>query len=526
MWLNNWHLLLPEIYLAFIITFLLGYGLFFVKIKLTNEQTNELNNNINNNNQNIINVENKEKIFSNILETNSNVSKYNLLNKFIKLCIISLIWTFILIFYNTSGSISDLFIMNDLNNFIKIILLISTTIILILSFNFLPLYKISDFEFPILILLSLLGFLLLISTVDLLGMYLSIETISLSLYILAAIKKSDSLSTEAGLKYFILGALSSGLLLFGCALIYFSTGLTNFDSLYNLLLLGHFDNALLIGAIFLIISLLFKLAAAPFHMWAPDVYEGSPTIVTIYFAIVPKIAIITLLYNLLYGPFISIFLPHLQFLLLISGLLSIFIGTFGAIYQNRVIRLIAFSSISHVGFILLGLASGSLFSIFSCYIYILVYIIMSFNIFTFVLSVFPSKKYFADLLSYYKYNPVLAFTFAFSLLSNAGIPPLAGFFSKFYILLSLISTHFYLIAAFAIILSVIGSYYYIRIIQWMFFNKSSLWNFFFLISSPSLPQIKLNQAIILGSTTYFILTFLFYPKPLLYLSFDFFIQSL
>lgn len=188
---------------------------------------------------------------------------------------------------------------------------------------------------------------------------------------------------------------------------------------------------------------------------------------TIFFAVVPKIAILYLLYKLLFGPFIGIFPTHLQLLLLISGILSIFIGTFAAIYQNRIVRLMAFSAVAHIGFILLGFASGSFTSFYSSFIYIILYIFMTINSFTFILSVYPAHqhKYFADLLSFAKYNPVLAITFTFTLLSIAGIPPLAGFFSKYLILLSLIDHSFYLISIIIVILSVISAYYYIRIIQ-------------------------------------------------------------
>lgn len=486
MLLNNYHLLLPEIYLTITINFLLFFGLFFLKWN------------------------------SNKLENKGGA--YNLLNKFIFLGILTLIWTFILLFNNHSGYISDIFIFNNFNNYIKEIITISTIFIVLISQKFLSIYKIKDFEYLILIFLSLLGFFLLVSSNNLLIMYLAIETISLSLYVLAAIRRNNTFSTEAGLKYFILGALSSGLLLFGCALVYYSTGIINFTDLANISEIK--DNSLLIGSIFIIISLLFKLAAAPFHMWAPDVYEGSPTIVTFYFAIIPKISILYILYILLYGPFYSIFIPNIQNLLLLVGILSIIIGTFGAIYQNRIIRLIAFSGIAHIGFIILGFSTGTFISVYSSFIYIIVYIIMSFNTFSFILSIFPNKKYFIDLLSYYKFNPLLTISFAFTLLSIAGIPPLAGFFTKFYILFNLIENNFYFISIIAIILSVVASYYYIRIIQFMFFNKSSLFNFYYTVSS--LPKLGLIQSIVLGSTTYFILTFLLYPKPILLLTFDFF----
>jgi len=455
----NYHLLLPEIFLTTVIVFLLTFGLFYK-------------------------------------------------NKFHYLAVITLIWVFILLFNIPSfSSISDIFLLNSFNNFIKLIIVVSSIIYLFL------LNKYQNFEFIVLILISLLGLFLLVSANNLLVFYLAIETISLSFYILAAINKNNSFSTEAGLKYFILGALSSGLLLFGCALIYFSTGFIDFSSLSHLAI----SNSFLIGSIFIIVALLFKIAAAPFHMWIPDVYEGSPLYVTFFFATIPKIGILYIFYYFIFHVFYNIFDPNIQSLLIFSSLLSITIGTFGAIYQNKIIRLIAFSAVAHIGFILLGFSTGSFISIYSSFIYIIIYIIMSFFTFSFILSL--NNKYFADLLSLSKINPVLAISFAFSLLSIAGIPPLAGFFSKFYILYSLVENNLYIVALFAIILSVVASYYYIRIIQWMFFNSSTLFNTYFSLSS--LPgKITTAHSIILGSTTYFILTFLFYPKPLLLLTFD------
>ncbi len=505
---------MPEIFLAIIITFLLGYGVFFMVY------TSESNFYKNKNSLISLKIPN----FSSEFKT----GKHSLFMHFNYLCLLVLFWTFILLIClnNHLTYISDVLFIDSFSLFIKSIVLFSTFIVFFISINLYPKYKISEYEFSLLILLSLLGIFLIISARDLIIMYLAIETLSLSLYVLAAVVRSSSYSAEAGLKYFVLGALGSGLLLFGCALVYFSTGLSNFDALSHLISLGHWDNAFLIGAIFLIISLLFKLAAAPFHMWAPDVYEGSPTVVTIFFAVVPKIAILYLLYKLLFGPFVGIFFPHIQFLLLISGVLSIFIGTFAAIYQNRIVRLMAFSAIAHIGFILLGFASGSFASFYSSYIYILLYIIMTINSFTFILSVYPAHqhKYFADLLSFAKYHPVLAITFTFTLLSIAGIPPLAGFFSKYYILLSLIDNHFFIVSTIVVLLSVISAYYYIRIIQWMYFKESSPFNLLNIITSSSV--IPLPQALILGSTLYLILTFLIYPKPILLLTFDFFIQSL
>lgn len=516
MLLNNWQELIPEIYLSIIITFLLGYGVFFVKFQSIPSllQRGDYQNNL------LLRkgMEEIKKI---------EVGKHNLFKHFNYLCLFVLFWTLLLLLSlnNSLTYIGDILFVDTFSIYIKFIVLFSTLLIFLISINLYPQYKISDYEFSLLLLLSLLGIFLIISARDLIVMYLAIETLSLSLYVLAAVVRSSTYSSEAGLKYFVLGALSSGILLFGCALIYFSTGLTNFDGLAHLIFLGHYDNALLIGSIFLIISLLFKLAAAPFHMWAPDVYEGSPTVVTIFFAVVPKIAILYLLYKILYGPFVAIFFPHIQFLLIISGVLSIFIGTFAAIYQNRIVRLMAFSAIAHIGFILLGFSTGSFTSFYSSFIYIIIYIFMTINSFTFILSVYPANqhKYFADLLAFAKYQPILAITFTFTLLSIAGIPPLAGFFSKFYILLSLIDHHFFIIAIIIVLLSVISAYYYIRIIQWMYFKNSSPFNLLNTITSSS--TISLSQALILGSTLYFILTFLIYPKPILLFTFDFFIHS-
>lgn len=558
MWLINWIELIPEIYLAIIITFLLGYGVFLVSPSPSSISAQP--GFARSDQQSRAAVSEGPNFPLNIDWRNKSVTsagKHSLFLHFNYLCLFVLFWTFILLsphrvagasWHANYAGIGDVLFVDSFSVYIKFIVLFSTFVVLFVSLNLYPKYKIFNYEFTLLILLSLLGIFLIISARDLIIMYLAIETLSLSLYVLAAVVRSSTYSSEAGLKYFVLGALGSGLLLFGCALIYYSTGLTNFDALSNFVTLDPaFSNqfsantdshaiyqsrSFLIGAVFLIISLLFKLAAAPFHMWAPDVYEGSPTVVTFFFAVVPKISILYLLYKLLFGPFVCIFFPSdsgfqgLQLLLVISGVLSIFVGTFAAIYQNRIVRLMAFSAIAHIGFILLGFATGSFASFYSSFIYIILYIFMSINTFTFILSVYSSHqyKYFADLLAFAKYHPVLAITFSLTLFSIAGIPPLAGFFSKYYILLSLIDNHFYIVSSIIVVLSVISAYYYIRIIQWMYFSSSRPIHLLNTISSSS--AIPTPQAIILGSTLYFIVTFLIYPKPILLITFDFFIQSL
>lgn len=427
---------------------------------------------------------------------------------------------------------------------IKSIVLISGIIILWMS---LSIYekkedKLIDYEYSQLILLSILGMLLLISSRDLIVMYLSIETMSLSLYVLAAIRRTGQYSTEAGLKYFILGALSSGMLLFGAALIYITTGLTEWESISNYVwlaphntevgtigLLGSAQRGLWgveLGSMFILLALLFKLGAAPLHMWLPDVYEGAPTIVTAFFSIVPKIAILSFLISLVYGPLLGIFENLVQPIFILSGLLSIFIGSIAAINQTKIKRLLAYSAIAHMGWILLGLGIGTLLSIQAALIYIILYIVMTINSFSFVLSYYDKgfgNHYITQLSGLSRKEPVLAITFSLCLLSIAGIPPLAGFFSKYNILLALIDENYIIVSILGIVVSVIGSFYYIRIIQWMYFNNSSdyIWkDLGDIVYNEKKEKVGFIKSILLGSTLYIILTYLIYPNPLLVLTFD------
>ena len=493
MYLNNIFYLMPEIFLSLSIVSLLAYGVVYSKI-------------------------------------DGHVSQ---LKNITYLSILTLIITGILnlCLYKNSDvyvSISNgIFGINNSIILIKTIILISGIVILLLSLRVYEIRKekINDYEFSQLILLAILGMLLLVLSKDLIIMYLSIETLSLSLYVLASIRRTGQYSTEAGLKYFVLGALSSGLLLFGCALIYIVTGLTSFDSLSNYVWLTESNEiGVQLGAGFILMAVLFKLAAAPFHNWSPDVYEGSPTIVTAFFAIVPKIAILTLLINLVYGPFLSIFENGIQHLILFSGVLSIAIGSIAAINQTKIKRLLAFSAIAHIGWILLGIGIGTLISIQASLIYIILYIVMSINTFTFVLSLYKNygNNYIVELSGLSRKNSILAITFSLSLLSIAGIPPLAGFFSKYNILLTLIDENYIIISVLSIVLSVIGSFYYIRIIQWMYFNNSKdyvLKDAGDIIINEK-TGIDLIRSLILGATFFIILTALIYPTPLLVLTFD------
>ena len=360
----------------------------------------------------------------------------------------------------------------------------------------------------------LLGMMTIISSNSLLTFYLGIELQSLCFYILVAFKPFNNYSTEASLKYFILGAFSSGLLLFGCSLIYGFTGTINFYDLEQLFYLSGIPNSIysgtLLGIIFFVIGLLFKLAAAPFHVWAPDVYEGAPTIVTAVFAIVPKISIILLLTRLVSG-FLSEDLLNLNQIIIYSGLLSLVVGTFGALYQVKLKRLLAYSAIGHMGFILLAFADFDVDSLFSILFYLTVYVFLSISLFSILLSIRNVSsglkiKKINELVLLFKSNSFLAISFSIVLFSIAGIPPLLGFYSKFYVFVSLLKSNLYLIALFSSLVSVIGSLYYIRLIKLMFFKVFDYNIFYFNIS-------KLN-AYLLSFTMLLNIYFFLYPSLL------------
>ena len=361
-----------------------------------------------------------------------------------------LIWIFLLTILLVNNNSTNFLIFNDLlivdnfTTFIKNVVLGSLICCILISLNYIKRENIYKYEYFLLVGLACLGMLSIISSNDLITMYLAIEIQSLCFYILATIKIYNNFSTEAGLKYFILGAFSSGVLLFGCSFIYGSLGTTNFSEMKFLssTLSPQGDNplTLILGIIFVVIAILFKLGAAPFHMWLPDVYEGVPTIVTAIYSIVPKIALfglfVRLNINLIYENQYFI-----QQILLYSALLSIIIGTFGALYQVKIKRLLAYSAISHVGFLLIGFSSFTNWSIFSLFFYLIVYILISINMFSILLVMRKIDnnlkiKKINELVILFKSNALLAINFCLILFSIAGIPPLAGFYSKLYIFCS------------------------------------------------------------------------------------------
>jgi len=388
-----------------------------------------------------------------------------------------------------------------------------------MSFDYYKDEKITAYEYSILIMLAALGLILLISSYDFLALYLAIELQSLTLYVLATFKRNSEFSTEAGLKYFILGALSSGILLFGISLIYGLTGSTNYETINHLLIGVSLENnenliGLSIGILFIAVALLFKLAAAPFHMWAPDVYEGSPTIVTAFFAIVPKIGILSVFITIFLETFYGL-INQWQHIVIFCAITSMIIGAIGAVTQKKFKRLLAYSAIGHIGYILIGIASATPEGVQGLLLYIIVYIIMSINIFSLYLSLYDKNtfikiKNISELSGLSKENGILAITLAIAVLSMAGIPPLAGFASKFYIFLAAIESSMYVLAIIGVLTSVIAAVYYIRLIKIMYFENTS--------NNVNYKTIDLNKSIILATTLFFILFFMVNPSYLLILT--------
>ena len=362
-------------------------------------------------------------------------------------------------------------IIDYLSSFMKIITLLAAFLVLVISSNYLKTFQIFKIEYPILILSSVLGMMIMISSNDLIVFYMGLELQSLALYVLATFNRDQIKSSEAGLKYFVLSALSSGLLLYGCSLIYGFTGSTNFNIIANQL--NSNEYAITFGIVFILVGLAFKISAVPFHMWAPDVYEGSPTSVTLFFTMVPKIAALTVFIRFLYIPFFNL-IDQWQMILIFLSIASMIFGAIAAIGQTNLKRLIAYSSIGHVGYTLAGIATGSNDGIQNSVIYITIYILMNLGLFSCLLMMKRNNKYFEnieDLSGLSKNHPLLALSLLLILFSLAGIPPLAGFFAKFYIFKSVVEQSMYFLAIVGLLSTVVAAFYYLRIIKIMYFDK-------------------------------------------------------
>ena len=361
-------------------------------------------------------------------------------------------------------------VIDHLSSLMKMVTLLAAFMVLIISSNYLTVFSIQKIEYSILILSSVLGMMVMISSNDLIVFYMGLELQSLALYVLATFNRDNLKSSEAGLKYFVLSALSSGLLLYGCSLIYGFSGSTNFDIIATQL--NSNEYTLTFGIVFILVGLAFKISAVPFHMWAPDVYEGSPTTVTLFFTIVPKVAALTVFIRFLYIPFINL-IEQWQMIIIFLSIASMLFGAIAAIGQTNIKRLIAYSSIGHIGYILAGLATGSNEGIQSSITYISIYIIMNLGLFSCLLMMKRNNEYYeniSDLSGLSKKHPLLSFSLLIILFSLAGIPPLAGFFAKFYIFKSVIEQSMYFLAIVGLLSTVIAAFYYLRIIKIIYFD--------------------------------------------------------
>jgi NADH-quinone oxidoreductase subunit N len=391
--------------------------------------------------------------------------------------------TLLLILNNDLGFgilFNNTFIHDDLGVFAKIFILSSVLACLLISQEYFENKKLNSFEYYLLILLAILGLLILVSSHDLILAYLAIELQSLAFYVLATFKRNSAYSTEAGLKYFILGAFASGLILFGSSLVYGFTGATNFEHLSNLFLDNNLIkaggvSALEISIVFLAVGFLFKLAAAPFHMWSPDVYESSPTNSTALFAILPKIGVFVLFVRLFHFSFYNL-IDSWQQIILFSALASVIVGSFIALKQRKIKRFLAYSAISHVGYLLIVFAAGTLEGTQALFIYMITGICIWAIVMS--LEIQNRHKNLSGLAFLTRVNPILALTFTLLLFSLAGVPPLAGFYAKMQVFLVSIESSMFLVSSIAILSSVISTFYYIRIIKTLYFEKVSAWNFY------------------------------------------------
>ncbi|MBI1776890.1 MAG: NADH-quinone oxidoreductase subunit NuoN [Proteobacteria bacterium] len=394
------------------------------------------------------------------------------------LVVASLAVTAILVLMGGHGgrvvTMRGLFVTDGLAVFAKVFILMGSAIAVIMSHDYLRREDMQRFEFPLLVLFSTLGMIMMVSANDLISLYLSIELQSLALYVVAAFRRDSQSSTEAGLKYFVLGALSSGLLLYGASLIYGSTGTTNFDAIG--LALSRADSlpiGVIFGLVFLVAGLAFKVSAVPFHMWTPDVYEGAPTPVTALLALAPKFAAMILLLRVMTAPF-GLATQDWQPIIVLISIGSMLLGAFAAINQRNIKRLLAYSSIGHMGYALIGLAAGNEGGMRGVLIYMAIYVFMSAGTFACVLSMRRRGRLveeITDLSGLSKTHPMMALGLAIFMFSMAGIPPLAGFFGKLYVFLAAIQAGQYTLAVIGVLSSVVGAYYYLRIVKVMYFDE-------------------------------------------------------
>ena len=399
----------------------------------------------------------------------------------------------------------DSFTRDAFSNYFKILILISSLFVLNSSKVFIVDNKLDKFEYPIIILLSILGMFFMVSSNDLILFYLGLELQSLSLYILASIDRDNLRSTESGIKYFVLSALSSGLLLYGCSLLYGFTGSTNFELIASQL--NKENTGAVFAMVFILVGLAFKVSAVPFHMWTPDVYEGAPTSITSYFAVVPKVAGLALLIKFMFIPFSKILLEWQTIIIFIS-IASMILGAVAAMAQKNFKRLLAYSSIGHIGYALAGVATGAVSGYQSAIVYISIYVIMNIGAFSCLYLLKKDGKYkenISDLSGISKKNPLLAISLLIILFSLAGVPPLGGFFAKFYVFVSVLEKEMYTLAIIGLLTTVMSAFYYLKIIKTIYFDDSVIT---FESSKNRTAQISIFTSCVI------LVTFFLYPSVL------------
>tara|TARA_B100000674_G_scaffold447505_2_gene415201 strand:+ start:6250 stop:7599 length:1350 start_codon:yes stop_codon:yes gene_type:complete len=391
------------------------------------------------------------------------------------------------------------------SNYFKILILISSLFVLNSSKNFIIDNKLNKFEYPIIVLLSILGMFFMVSSNDLILFYLGLELQSLSLYILASIDRDNLRSTESGIKYFVLSALSSGLLLYGCSLLYGFTGSTNFEVIASQL--NKENEGAVFAMVFILVGLAFKVSAVPFHMWTPDVYEGAPTSITSYFAVVPKVAGLALLIKFMFVPFSNILLEWQTIIIFIS-IASMILGAVAAMIQKNFKRLLAYSSIGHIGYALAGVATGAIPGYQSAIVYISIYVIMNIGAFSCLYLLKKDGQYkenISDLSGISKKNPLLAISLLIILFSLAGVPPLGGFFAKFYVFVAVLEKEMYTLAIIGLLTTVMSAFYYLKIIKTIYFDDNFI--------KFETTKNKTAQASVFASCV-ILITFFLYPSVL------------
>jgi NADH-quinone oxidoreductase subunit N len=390
--------------------------------------------------------------------------------------VVSLAFVASLVIFSSEGKVmafGGAFVVDTFARVMKVMALFGSAVTIILSTHFMKRVKMARFEYPILVMLASVGMMMMISANDLISLYVGLELQSLSLYVVAAIDRDSARSSEAGLKYFVLGALSSGMLLYGASLVYGFTGTTTFPEIAAALSASGSSLGLVFGLVFIIAGLAFKVSAVPFHMWTPDVYEGAPTPVTAFFAAAPKIAAMALFVRVMISPFAAVVQDWQQILVFVS-IASMVLGAFAAIGQNNIKRLLAYSSIGHMGFALVGLAAGSQEGAQGVIVYMMIYLISTLGVFACVLAMRRKGQHLeqvSDLAGLAHNNRALAFVFAMLMFSLAGIPPLAGFFGKYFVFLAAVKSGFYALAIIGVAASVVGAYYYLRIVKIIYFDE-------------------------------------------------------